>query len=207
MANINELIGLLTNARQPQNELVNSAVNAKQRTNPPVYVVPDNQRVSYGDEVPNKTWQQNLGSVLNAIRSHRAKNPVYIPFPAGTPTLAKQELEQQKAYQDAQLGLDTQRVAIDAFKAYESSGKDTANYTKNDYEADLYGLREYYASPKDYKASLERNATDIIRLLGKSTYDRLLEEAKNAEYSEEPWVRKYQVEGDPIRGYFDMIGG
>ena len=126
MADINELIGLLTSMKQPQNELVNQALNASQRTNPPVYVVPDSRagRVRYGDEVPNKTWQQNLGEVLGALRSYRAKKPVYMPFPAGTPTLAKQELAQQQAYQNAQLGLDAQRLALSTLEASQPSSSE-----------------------------------------------------------------------------------
>ncbi|TYO95158.1 hypothetical protein [Desulfallas thermosapovorans] len=39
------------------------------------------QRVPYGDEVPK------LSDIINLIQSHRANNPLYIPYPAGTPTL------------------------------------------------------------------------------------------------------------------------
>jgi hypothetical protein len=210
---IDELINFLSSVRQPQNTLTNQVFQALQRTNPPVYVVPDDQmpRVRYGEEVPRQNWQQALSSILGALQVHRAQNPVYIPFKPGTPT-------QQRLYQQESLALQRelgylpyQYVPADTMLKASLPDSSETKYTKDDYEADLYGLREYYASAKDYRASLERNATEIIRRIGKSAYNRLLEEAKEAERQEMSgqlkWVRRYQVQGDPIREYFKMIGG
>ncbi|MCS5696331.1 hypothetical protein NZJ93_09565 [Desulfofundulus thermocisternus] len=157
------------------------------------------------------------GSPTLAARQITAAITGYDPV-TGRPTW-------EREYGMGQLRLDAQRLAlwreleylpyqyatVDALlKASQSSGSGT-DYTKNDYEADLYGLREHYASARDYRASLERNAAEIIRRVGKSTYDKLLQEAKDAELKELSgelkWTRKYKGQGDPIREYFKMIGG
>jgi hypothetical protein len=157
------------------------------------------------------------GSPTLAARQITAAITGYDPV-TGRPTW-------EREYGMGQLGMDAQRLAlqrelghlpyqyatVDALLQASQPGGSGTKYTKDDYEADLYGLREYYASAKDYRASLERNATEIIRRIGKSAYNRLLEEAREAERQEMSgqlkWVRRYQVQGDPIREYFKMIGG
>ena len=64
-----------------------------------VYVVPDDKMPRYGEEVPRKNWQENLQDILSSIQSHRAKTPVYMPFPAGTKTLQARATESQIASQ------------------------------------------------------------------------------------------------------------
>ena len=69
-----------------------------------VFVVPDNQmpnRPRYGEEVPRRDWQQNLGALTGAIEGHRAKQPPYQPVPAGTPTQRRQEADQSFTLQEA----------------------------------------------------------------------------------------------------------
>lgn len=51
----------------------------------------------YGQEVARPTQEQALAGLVNAIQTYRENNPVQLPFPAGTPTLAaRQFAEQQK---------------------------------------------------------------------------------------------------------------
>ena len=79
-----------------------------------VFVVPDNQmpnRARYGEEVPRQNWQQNLGALTGAIEGHRAKQPPYQPFSAGTPTFRAQESEREAQAQALRDAL-TQRVQV-----------------------------------------------------------------------------------------------
>lgn len=65
-----------------------------------VYVVPDNQmprRRQYGQEVPVQNAQQMLEQLTQSIQTHRAQNPVYSPFPAGTKTLEGKRFDYEQA--------------------------------------------------------------------------------------------------------------
>jgi len=56
-----------------------------------------NKKPKYGQEVARPTAEQALAGLINAIQSYRKDNPITLPFPAGTPTLAaRQFAEQQK---------------------------------------------------------------------------------------------------------------
>ena len=58
----------------------------------PVTVVPDNQMPQYGAEVPARSTNQALESILAAIKTHQ--QPVTIPFPGGAPTQRRREAEE-----------------------------------------------------------------------------------------------------------------
>lgn len=128
------LKSILETRNNPAANLAQVAYNASLRANPPIYVVPD--RPQYGAE-PVKGPQQYLGEMLSSIEAHRMKNPVYMPFEPGTPTLAGKQFEAQQAAQDfsrevteAELTglykgkptLDAQRLAITAAKSGGSGG-------------------------------------------------------------------------------------
>ena len=128
------LKSILETRNNPAANLAQVAYNASLRANPPIYVVPD--RPQYGAE-PVKDPQQYLGEMLSSIEAHRMKNPVYMPFEPGTPTLAGKQFEAQQAAQDfsrevteAELTglykgkptLEAQRLAITAAKSGGSGG-------------------------------------------------------------------------------------
>jgi len=94
---INALRNTVVVQAQPQARLTKQAYYASLRANPPVYVVPDRPR--YGEEVPTKTWQQNLADIMNVISAYRAQNPVYVPFEPGTKTLQARATEAEMASQ------------------------------------------------------------------------------------------------------------
>lgn len=157
MPDIQSIIDLLSSFRQPGNALAGQAVQAARRAEPPVYVVPDEQMPRYGEEVPAKSWQQNLGEILGALQVHRATNPVYSPFPAGTPTLAKQQEERLKSYQQEQLGLERQRLALEAAKGYEPSQAELKAEAQGSAENDVWQSidklnRLRQTSPEQYRS-------------------------------------------------------
>lgn len=73
-----------------------------------VFVVPDNQMQNrhYGEEVPRLSPQENLANLVKTLETHRAENPVYSPFPAGTPTMGRQQLTQQQGQFEQGMALD-----------------------------------------------------------------------------------------------------
>lgn len=97
------LKSILETRNNPAANLAQVAYNASLRANPPIYVVPDQpQRPQYGAE-PVKGPQQYLGEMLSSIEAYRAKNPVYMPFAPGTPTMGRRQFdaqEQARAFQE-----------------------------------------------------------------------------------------------------------
>ncbi len=94
------LKSILETRNNPAANLAQVAYNASLRANPPIYVVPD--KPQYGAE-PVKGPQQYLGEMLSSIEAYRAKNPVYIPFAPGTPTMGRRQFdaqEQARAFQE-----------------------------------------------------------------------------------------------------------
>lgn len=94
------LKSILETRNNPAANLAQVAYNASLRANPPIYVVPD--RPQYGAE-PVKGPQQYLGEMLSSIEAYRAKNPVYMPFAPGTPTMGRRQFdaqEQARAFQE-----------------------------------------------------------------------------------------------------------
>jgi hypothetical protein len=121
-------------------------------SSPKVYVVPDEQlnqqqlqqpiprsQVRYGEEVPRQSWQQTTAALVDAIGSHRKANPVTIPFPAGTKTLAgkqfdyeKEQFEQEKErferewpYKEASYVYDLNKPYFAPSKSNEEEIEDT----------------------------------------------------------------------------------
>lgn len=90
-----------------------------------VYVVPDNQmprRRQYGEEVPVQDWKQALDQLNSLIKAHRAQNPVYSPFPAGTKTLAGKQFEHNQEMDRAAQALKVQALKVASASRSSGSG-------------------------------------------------------------------------------------
>lgn len=85
---------------------------------PQIYVVPDNQMPGYGEEVPRLSTEQNLQAFTSAIQGQQAKNPVYMPFAPGTPTLQKQGLDEEKRQFDMTFPLKQAEMEYSISKPY-----------------------------------------------------------------------------------------
>lgn len=97
----------------------------------------------------------NIQQIFKAIEENRKKNPAYIPFKPGTPTLSKQSqefekfkwlkaFEEQQKQQQFENQLKLKQLAISAQKASSSSTNEympsTATERKNYYKSQLYSL-------------------------------------------------------------------
>lgn len=205
LSDVANIVNTALGALKPN--LASQASQAASQSEPPIKVVPDGQMPRYGEEAPRKNWQQNVGDILGSLDVHRATHPVYSPFPAGTPTLQAKQLEQQKEESLYPYTMGPTPAQMMPYEYPTATAALNSTGTKNDYEADLEGLKEYYASANDYKASIKRNAAQIIRAIGKSGYNQILKEADDLETGGTSWSRKYSIKGDPIKTYFQNLGG
>lgn len=71
-------------------------------------------RPVYGEEVPNPTPGQALSGLVSAIKQYQSQNPVYLPFPAGTPTLAREQFNEAKRQWEEEHKLAQKKLALSA---------------------------------------------------------------------------------------------
>jgi len=133
----------------------------------------------------------------------------------GTPSasdLLNYDYKATKDAQDANLdwakyGLDSSKTQYDINKPYYNPDTGSATESKNALAAVISDIKNYYASPTDYIASLRRNSGKLIQYLGTGGYEALLREAQSFIDTEISWERANKTTGDPIGEYFKSLGG
>ena len=75
------------------------------------------QRPVYGTEGGRKGWQESISDMTKTIGSYQQANPVYMPFPGGTPTLGGSQLLEQARTNAADLALAEQKASLAAQQA------------------------------------------------------------------------------------------
>lgn len=70
------------------------------------------QRPVYGTEGGRKGWQESVSDMTKMIGSYQQANPVYMPFPGGTPTLGGSQLLEQARTNAADLALAEQKASV-----------------------------------------------------------------------------------------------
>lgn len=69
---------------------------------------------AYGTEAPRQSYQDILNELVKNISEYQKAHPVKVPFPAGTKTLAKQQLEEQKRQFEKEYALKQKQLALAA---------------------------------------------------------------------------------------------
>lgn len=148
-------------------------------SSPKVYVVPDEQlnqqqlqqpiprsQIRYGEEVPRQSWQQTTAALVDAIGRHRKANPVTIPFPAGTKTLAAKKFEEEKRRFDMEWPYQEQSYQYSLNKPYYSpnnsnTGGMTKNESLNQLSQSIYNLKEQGYTREEVEGTIYSNAGDL----------------------------------------------
>ena len=168
---------------------------------PKVYVVPDNQvqgqpaqqqqmqtqqqpmpreQVRYGEEVPRQSWQQNTASLVDAIGSYRDANPVKIPLPAGTKTLAAKQFDFEKEQFAKEWPYKEASYQYDLNKPYYSpgSGDDTPNKneTLNTLTEKIYTLKDQGRTRKEMEDAIYPDASDLGSGINTTDVKKLLDQ-------------------------------
>lgn len=130
-----------------------------------------NQTPAYGQEVARPTQEQALAGLVNAIQSYRKDNPVRLPFPAGTPTLASKQFTEQQKQNEITNQLNRDQLALSAYKASRSGsgssggsgGKLTATERKNQI---LNSLVPGIMNAKNSGTALEQVTNELYGSIG-----------------------------------------
>jgi hypothetical protein len=144
------------------------------------------QSPKYGEEVARPTQEQALAGLINAIQSYRKDNPVELPFPAGTSTLAAQqfaEQQQQNAFGNQmnlanlandtrRLNLSEQQMASEAAKAGQE-GTQMANYAAviGEYSKMTPEQRQYHFNTHKNQL-MSKVGPDLFYKLMQDVYDQ-----------------------------------
>ncbi|MFA7468778.1 MAG: hypothetical protein WCY82_11025 [Desulfotomaculaceae bacterium] len=185
---------------------------------PKVYVVPDNQmqgqpaqqqqqmqtqqqampreQVRYGEEVPRQSWQQNAAAFADAIGSYRKANPVKIPLPAGTKTLAAKQFDEQKRQFDLAWPYKEASYQYDLNKPYSGSGTGGTD----DGLPSTQGEREALAT-----ATLFDSATSRYGELENKGYEYPLYYSISTILSDPEWVGPAMVSGADAKQVIDNL--